>query len=69
MAEEETLTADSPEVVRLRNAVEAMNAAENALIEGLPGADAARAKELADAVVPTHKEFELAMVAVERASG
>lgn len=55
------LTKDSPEVVRLRNAVTAMNAAERGLTEGLPGASSARAKELADACVPTYKEFEEAM--------
>lgn len=60
-----TLTADSPEVLRLHNAVHAMNAAENALIRELDGATAEKAAALAKAVAVTRAEFEAAFDVVE----
>ena len=60
------LTKDSPEVVELREAVEEMNAAETAFIEGLPNLHTgAEVKPLADRVAATRKRFGAAMEVIE----
>jgi hypothetical protein len=61
----EMLTAESPEVVRMRGAVEALNDAEATLVRELRGSSPARAGELADRVAVARVEFEQALEALQ----
>jgi hypothetical protein len=60
-----TLTVESPEVERMRDAAADLNVAEALLVRDLPAASARRAAELADRVGAARHEFNRAFAGLQ----